>query len=68
MNQRPTGLNVTKAITGFLQYQSAEVLSPVTLSGYNNGPNVSDVRVPFQWRSSSSPTVYHWVLYSRLPG
>ena len=34
MNQRPTGLNVTKAITGFLQYKSAEGLSPVTVSGY----------------------------------
>ena len=35
MNQRPTGLNVTKAITGFLQYKSAEGLSPVTVSGYD---------------------------------
>ena len=34
MNQRPTGLNVTKAITGFLQYKSAEGLSPVTVSAY----------------------------------
>ena len=34
MNQRPTGLNVTKAITGFLQYKSADGLSPVTVSGY----------------------------------
>jgi len=34
MKQRPTGLNVTKAITGFLQYKSAEGLSPVTVSGY----------------------------------
>src|SRR5215217_7813430 len=35
MNQRPTGLNVTKAITGFLQYKSAEGLSPVTVTGYD---------------------------------
>jgi hypothetical protein len=35
MNQRPTGLHVTKAITGFLQYKSAEGLSPVTISGYD---------------------------------
>ena len=34
MNQRPTGLKVTKAITGFLQYKSAEGLAPVTVSGY----------------------------------
>ena len=36
MNQRPTGLNVTKAITGFLQYKSAEGLSPVTVTGYDH--------------------------------
>jgi integrase/recombinase XerD len=36
MNQRPTGLNVTKAITGFLQYKSAEGLSPVTVTGYGH--------------------------------
>lgn len=34
MNQRPTGLSATKAITGFLQYKSAEGLAPVTVSGY----------------------------------
>ena len=34
MNQRPTGLKVPKAITGFLQYKSAEGLAPVTVSGY----------------------------------
>lgn len=34
MDQRPTGLSVTKAITGFLQYKSAEGLAPVTVSGY----------------------------------
>lgn len=36
MNQRPTGLNVSKALTGFLQYKSAEGLSPVTVSGYEH--------------------------------
>ena len=36
MNRRPTGLNVTKAITGFLQYKSAEGLSPVTVTGYDH--------------------------------
>jgi len=35
MNQRPTDLHVSKAITGFLQYKSAEELSPVTVSGYD---------------------------------
>jgi len=34
MNQRPQGLKVQKAITGFLQYKSAEGLAPVTISGY----------------------------------
>lgn len=34
MNQRPQGLKVQKAITGFLQYKSAEGLAPVTVSGY----------------------------------
>ena len=34
MNQRPQGLKVKKAITGFLQYKSAEGLAPVTISGY----------------------------------
>ena len=36
MNQRPTGLNVTKAMTGFLQYKSAEGLSLVTVTGYEH--------------------------------
>ena len=35
MNQQPTGLNVTEAITGFLQYKSAEGLSPVIVSGFD---------------------------------
>ncbi|HEU0291645.1 MAG TPA: hypothetical protein VFR47_02860, partial [Anaerolineales bacterium] len=34
MNQRPQGLKVQKAITGFLHYKSAEGLAPVTVSGY----------------------------------
>jgi hypothetical protein len=32
-NQRPQGLQVDKAITGFLQYKSAEGLAPVTVDG-----------------------------------
>ena len=31
MNQRPQGLKADKAITGFLQYKSAEGLVPVTV-------------------------------------
>ncbi len=34
MNQRSTGLSVSKALTGFLQYKSAEGLAPVTIAGY----------------------------------
>jgi hypothetical protein len=34
MNQRPQGLKVQKAMTGFLHYKSAEGLAPVTVSGY----------------------------------
>jgi len=34
MNQRPQGLKVQKALTGFLHYKSAEGLAPVTVSGY----------------------------------
>lgn len=34
MKQRPQGLMVSKALTGFLQYKSAEGLAPVTVSGY----------------------------------
>jgi integrase/recombinase XerD len=33
-NQRPQGLQADKAITGFLQYKSAEGLAPVTVDGY----------------------------------
>lgn len=40
MNQRPTGLSATKAITGFLQYKSAEGLAPVTVSGYERDLNL----------------------------
>ena len=36
MKQRPTGLSLSKAIVGFLQYKSAEGLSPVTVSGYDH--------------------------------
>jgi hypothetical protein len=31
MHQRPQGLKADKAITGFLQYKSAEGLAPVTI-------------------------------------
>ena len=34
MNHRSTGLTISKAATGFLQYKSAEGLAPVTVSGY----------------------------------
>jgi integrase/recombinase XerD len=34
MNRRPSGLNVAKALSGFLQYKSAEGLAPVTVAGY----------------------------------
>ena len=34
MNQRPQGLNVSKATIGFLEYKSAEGLAPVTGSRY----------------------------------
>jgi len=34
MKQRPQGLIISKALTGFLQYKSAEGLAPVTVSGY----------------------------------
>jgi site-specific recombinase XerD len=36
MNQRPTGLSLSKATVAFLQYKSAEGLSPVTVSGYDH--------------------------------
>ncbi len=34
MNHRPTGLIVSKAITGYLHYKIAEGLAPVTVDGY----------------------------------
>ena len=34
MNQRPQGLQVSKAMTGFLQYKQAEGLSPATVFNY----------------------------------
>lgn len=34
MNRRPPGLSVAKALPGFLQYKSAEALSPRTLESY----------------------------------
>jgi hypothetical protein len=34
MNRKPTGLNASKAITGFLHYKSAEGLMPTTVDGY----------------------------------
>ncbi len=34
MNQRSTGLSASKALTGFLQYKSAEGLALVTAGGH----------------------------------
>ena len=34
MNQRPQGLQVSKVMTGFLQYKQAEGLSPATVFNY----------------------------------
>lgn len=34
MNRRPSGLLLSKALVGFLQYKAAEGLSPSTLRGY----------------------------------
>ncbi len=36
MNRRPSGLSVAKALSGFLQYKSAEGLAPTTLVGYEH--------------------------------
>ena len=36
MNRRPLGLNVSKAIDGFLQYKAAEGVSNSTLNGYGH--------------------------------
>jgi integrase/recombinase XerD len=35
MNQRPTGLSISKAIADFLPYKLAEGLSPNTVYGYD---------------------------------
>ena len=42
MNQRPQGLKVQKAMTGFLQYKSAEGLAPVSATGYE--PDISQIQ------------------------
>jgi hypothetical protein len=34
MNQRPQGLNFSKAIIGFLRHKSAEEMAPITVTGY----------------------------------
>lgn len=34
MNRRPTGLAISKAIPGFIQYKTAEGLSPNTTNNY----------------------------------
>ena len=34
MNRRPSGLQLSKAVVGFLQYKAAEGLSPTTLTSY----------------------------------
>ena len=36
MNRRPSGLKLDKAVTGFMQYKTAEGLSPRTLVGYEH--------------------------------
>jgi site-specific recombinase XerD len=36
MNQRPPDLETVKTIQGFLQYKSAESLSPGTIEGYRH--------------------------------
>jgi len=51
MNHRPTGLIISKAVIGFLQYKSAEGLAPVTVSGYERDLNLwieyqGDVEIP----------------------
>jgi len=36
MNRRPLGLKLEKAVVGFLQYKTAEALSPNTLIAYES--------------------------------
>ena len=36
MNRRPKGLAISKAIPGFIQYKSAEGLSPNTIINYES--------------------------------
>ena len=36
MNQRSSGLQLSKALVGFLQYKTAEGLSPNTLCNYEH--------------------------------
>src|SRR5512146_2186128 len=40
MKRGPSGLNVAKAIPGFLQYKAAEGISQATLVGYEHDLNV----------------------------
>ena len=61
MNQRPTGLKVTKAITGFLQYKSAEGLSPVTVSGYDH-----DLKLWIEYQGDMDKVSPEWLLDKQL--
>ncbi|MEE9618446.1 MAG: hypothetical protein V3T90_15785 [Anaerolineae bacterium] len=36
MNRRPSGLQLSKALVGFLQYKAAEGLGPNTLCNYED--------------------------------
>ncbi len=36
MNRRPSGLKASQALSGFLQYKSAEGLAPSTMIGYQH--------------------------------
>ncbi len=36
MNYRPSGLKLSKTLLGFMQYKTAEGLSPTTLVGYEH--------------------------------
>ena len=38
MNRRPPGLQLSKALQGFLQYKTAEGLSPRTIASMSAGP------------------------------
>ena len=71
MNQRPTGLNVTKAITGFLQYKSAEGLSPVTLDDIDGWHDQVRNKMPGSGdgnKKIESHTTFHLESENQNPG